>query len=47
MLFIVVLFIAAIAVMGLFGSDNRKKVLEDFCKVECKQDIKRQYRFCC
>lgn len=46
MLFIV-LFIAAIAIMSLMGSDNREKVLSDFYKFECKQNIQRKYKFCC
>lgn len=36
MLFIGILFIAVIADMALLGSDNRIKVMDDFCKLECK-----------
>ena len=47
MLLIGVLLIAAIAAMSTLSSDNREKVINDFCKVECKNDVQRKYKFCC
>lgn len=47
MLLMGLLIIAGIAVMGMLSSDNREKVMDDFCKVECKQNIRGKYKFCC
>lgn len=47
MLLIGVLLVAAITAMGLLFGDNSEKVMSDFCKAECKQDIRRKYKFCC
>jgi len=47
MLLIGVLFVAAIAAMSLLSYDNTEKAMSDYCRVECKKDIKRNYKFCC
>jgi len=47
MLLIGVLFIAAITAMSLLSYDNTEKVMSDYCKVECKRNIQRNYKFCC
>lgn len=46
-LLFIILFIVAIAIMELLSTDNREKVMNDFCNMECKQSIKKKYKFCC
>ncbi|AFQ44895.1 hypothetical protein Desmer_3008 [Desulfosporosinus meridiei DSM 13257] len=46
-LLFIILFIAASAIMELLGTDKREKVMNDFCNMECKQSIKKKYKFCC
>lgn len=47
MLLIGILLTAAIAGMSYFGSDTREKVMNEFCNIECKQNIQSKYKFCC
>jgi hypothetical protein len=47
MLLIGALLLVVIATTSLIGNDNSEKVMRDFCKVECKQNIKGKYKFCC
>jgi len=47
MLFIGVLLIADIAVMSLLDRNNGEKVMNDYCKLECKQNIQNKHKFCC
>lgn len=47
MLVIGILLIAVISIVSLLSIDNTEKVMTDFCRVECKQNIQRKYKFCC
>jgi hypothetical protein len=47
MFLIGVLLITAITAMSLLNGNNKEKVMSDFCKVECKQNIQRNHKFCC
>lgn len=46
MFLIFILFVALIAWCKL-NSDNRDKVMDAFCNVECKKDLKNKYKPCC
>ena len=44
MIIIGVFLIAAIAVISMLSGDNREKVMNDYCTVECKQNILRKHK---
>lgn len=41
------LSIVVIAVLGLEYSNDTEKVMNDFCSLEFKQNIRGKYNFCC
>jgi hypothetical protein len=34
-------------IINQLNSDNKEKVMSDYCKIECKESILRQHKFCC
>lgn len=47
MLIISMLFLTAVFIMNEVYSDNSEQIMKDFCKFECKNDIKNKHKFCC
>ncbi len=47
MIFIAVILVAAITASALFTGDNKAKVMNEYCKLECKQNILKKHKFCC
>jgi hypothetical protein len=47
MLLIGILITAVIGMFIMLSDDNSQKVYDDFCKNECKRDIRRKYKYCC
>jgi hypothetical protein len=47
MLFIVILIVLLIGVICLLDGNNKEKVMDDYCRLECIQDVKSKYKYCC
>jgi galactitol-specific phosphotransferase system IIC component len=47
MLFIGIIGVVIIGALSLLGGDSKEKVMNDFCNLECKQNIQKKYTFCC
>lgn len=46
MLFIGLSFLTVVAVMSVLSGDYKEKAMDDFCRLECKQDLQKE-NFCC
>lgn len=47
MLIIGLLFAAVIGAFILLDSGNSEKIMEDYCRNECKRNILNKNKFCC
>ena len=47
MLIILLFLIIPAILLFILDSNNKEKVMDEFCRLECKQNIKSKYKFCC
>jgi hypothetical protein len=47
MLFIILLFASVLGTIVLTANTTKNNVLTEFCKLECKRDVTKNYKFCC
>jgi hypothetical protein len=47
MLFIGIMIVLLFGVICLLDGSNKEKVMDDFCRLECIQDVKSKYKCCC
>lgn len=47
MLLIGLLLVASIVALCLLNSDKSEKAMKDYYNLECKQNVKSKYKFCC
>ena len=47
MILMSLLLFGFIIALCALGNDNSEKVMNEFCKLECKSNIHGKYKFCC
>ncbi|WP_160673607.1 hypothetical protein [Clostridium sp. C8-1-8] len=44
---IIIGLLSVVALIGFAQDTSKSKIMSDFCKIECKQNIGNKYEFCC
>lgn len=47
MLILGIILVASIAANVLLSRDNKEKVMKEYCRLECKQNVSKKHKFCC
>lgn len=47
MLILGIVLAVAVTANIFFPGDNREKVIKEYCRLECKQNVLKKHKFCC